>query len=168
MSKKHAAVGPPEEDGQMDMSPMIDMVFLLLIFFVINATAITVKKDTNITMPNASNAGDVKSSNGCIVINIYGEASEGAKRPDSIPADVIWGTDEKKPLESYEALREYIKGLKERYENFNKGGSEYEIRLYLRGDQKALFKGAREVIRAGGEEGVSKIIFAAMPEKRGN
>lgn len=28
----------------MDMSPMIDMVFLLLIFFVVNATAITVKK----------------------------------------------------------------------------------------------------------------------------
>lgn len=29
--------------GEMDMSPMIDMVFLLLIFFVVNATAITVK-----------------------------------------------------------------------------------------------------------------------------
>lgn len=44
MGKKKANVAPEEENGEMDMSPMIDMVFLLLIFFVVNATAITVKK----------------------------------------------------------------------------------------------------------------------------
>lgn len=51
MGKKKANVAPEEENGEMDMSPMIDMVFLLLIFFVVNATAITVKKDKNIQMP---------------------------------------------------------------------------------------------------------------------
>ncbi len=44
MGKKKANVAPAEENGEMDMSPMIDMVFLLLIFFVVNATAITVKR----------------------------------------------------------------------------------------------------------------------------
>ena len=54
MGKKKANVAPEEENGEMDMSPMIDMVFLLLIFFVVNATAITVKKDKNIQMPTAA------------------------------------------------------------------------------------------------------------------
>lgn len=40
MGKKKANVAADEESGEMDMSPMIDMVFLLLIFFVVNATAV--------------------------------------------------------------------------------------------------------------------------------
>lgn len=59
---------------------MIDMVFLLLIFFVVNATAITVKKDKNIQMPTASSSGEVKSANGCIVVNVYGEGDGKASR----------------------------------------------------------------------------------------
>ena len=164
MSKKHAALALPEEEGAMDMSPMIDMLFLLLIFFVINATAITVKKDKSIQMPNATNATDVASSNGCIVINIYGEPNSGAKRPDSISDDVRWGTDDKQPLANVEELKEHLKTLKERYEN----NPDYDIRLYLRGDQKALFKGSREVIPAAGEVGVNKIIFAVLPPRPGS
>ena len=76
MGKKKANVAADEESGEMDMSPMIDMVFLLLIFFVVNATAITVKKDKNIQMPTASSSGEVKSANGCIVVNVYGEGDE--------------------------------------------------------------------------------------------
>ena len=41
MGKKKANIASDEESGEMDMSPMIDMVFLLLIFFVVNATAHT-------------------------------------------------------------------------------------------------------------------------------
>ena len=113
MGKKKANVAPEEENGEMDMSPMIDMVFLLLIFFVVNATAITVKKDKNIQMPTASSSGEVKSANGCIVVNVYGEGAG----------------------------------------------------LYLRGDQQALFKGSREVIRVAAECGVVKVIFAVLPAK---
>ena len=128
MGKKKANVAPEEENGEMDMSPMIDMVFLLLIFFVVNATAITVKKDKNIQMPTASSSGEVKSANGCIVVNVYGE---------------------------------YIKNLAERF----KDRQDFETRLYLRGDQQALFKGSREVIRVAAECGVIKVIFAVLPAK---
>ena len=44
MGKKKANIASDEESGEMDMSPMIDMVFLLLIFFVVNATAIPLKR----------------------------------------------------------------------------------------------------------------------------
>ena len=140
MGKKKANVAPEEENGEMDMSPMIDMVFLLLIFFVVNATAITVKKDKNIQMPTASSSGEVKSANGCIVVNVYGEGA--GKRPPGVDPSVLWSSDVGTPLNSSD-----------------------ETRLYLRGDQQALFKGSREVIRVAAECGVVKVIFAVLPAK---
>ena len=154
MGKKKANVAPEEENGEMDMSPMIDMVFLLLIFFVVNATAITVKKDKNIQMPTASSSGEVKSANGCIV--------EGAgKRPPGVDPSVLWSSDVGTPLNSSDELKEYIKNLVERF----KDRQDFETRLYLRGDQQALFKGSREVIRVAAECGVIKVIFAVLPAK---
>lgn len=94
----------------MDMSPMIDMVFLLLIFFVVNATAITVKKDKNIQMPTASSSGEVKSANGCIVVNVYGEGD--GKRPAGMDPNVRWASDVSAPLNSPDELKEYIKTLR--------------------------------------------------------
>ncbi len=162
MGKKKANVAADDVSGDMDMSPMIDMVFLLLIFFVVNATAITVKKDKHILMPTASNAGDVESANGCIVVNIYGD-EEGRKVPSRNPkaAEAKWGTDTGEPLNSPEEMKDYIKNLADQY----KDRKDYDIRLYLRGDQKALFKGSREAIRVAAECGVTKVIFAVLPGK---
>lgn len=159
MAKKKASIGASEETGELDMSPMIDMVFLLLIFFVVNATAITVKKDKHVNMPTATDSGEVKSANGCIVVNIYGEGE--GKRPAGMSSDVRWATDASKPLNDESELKEYIRDLVDRY----KDKPDYEVRLYLRGDQKALFKGSRAVIKAGGACGVTKIIFAVIPGK---
>jgi biopolymer transport protein ExbD len=77
-------------------------------------------------------------------------------------SDVRWGTDESKPLNSPDELKEYIKNLVERF----KDRPDYELRLYLRGDQQALFKGSREVIRVGAECGVIKVLFAVLPAKQ--
>ena len=46
-SKLIAAAAGPDEDLKMDMSPMIDLVFLLLIFFMVNSTLIVVRIDQN-------------------------------------------------------------------------------------------------------------------------
>lgn len=156
MSKKSAGINAPEENGELDMSPMIDMVFLLLIFFVVNATAITVKKDNRVTMPIASNSGELKSANGCVVVNIYGET-----KPDGFASNVVWGTDTSRPLASEQELGEYIK---EKVEAFKREG--YELKLYLRGDKQALFKGARGAIRVGGANGVSNVVFGVLPAKQ--
>ena len=55
-SKLRKSSAEPDENMPMDMSPMIDMVFLLLIFFIVNATAIIVKTDPNVEPPVAKNA----------------------------------------------------------------------------------------------------------------
>ena len=43
---------------KVDLSPMIDLVFLLLIFFIVASNLITYRKDPNVVIPVAS-AGDL-------------------------------------------------------------------------------------------------------------
>lgn len=69
MGKK---VQQPDEDyGKVNLSPMIDCCFLLLIFFIVNATALTVSKDPSVTMPQAVDPTDLEDAKGCIVINVF-------------------------------------------------------------------------------------------------
>ncbi len=49
-----------DDEAKIDMSPMIDMVFLLLIFFIVNATAIIVQTDPEVTPPVAKNSLEQK------------------------------------------------------------------------------------------------------------
>lgn len=160
-NKRKSLKNLPDEDGQMDMSSMIDIVFLLLLFFVVNATALTVKKDKAVTMPVASNGGDVKSANGCIVINIYDENKpveangKGGKGPG-----IFWGTDEGTPLNSEAEIRDYITKKAEEFKRQN-----YDLSLYIRGDVNGLYRHTKVAIKAAGQAGVSNVMFANEPSR---
>lgn len=158
MSKGADAKRMPEESGDLDMSPMIDMVFLLLIFFIVNATAITVKKDDRVIMPVANNAGEVKSANGCIVVNVYSGTRDSKTKP--YDKSVIWWDDESNPLKTEAELKAYIKKKAELFKS-----QKYDLSLYLRGDQEALFKNTKIAIKAAGEVGVSNVMFAAVQNR---
>lgn len=154
-------IEPPEEDAQLDMSPMIDMVFLLLIFFVVNASAITVKKDQTVTMPEAVDALDIKSINGAIVINIYGD-----KKPAGFPEDCHWGSETSEALKDDQELTAYFEKRVEAY----KQGKGKELPgeqpvLYIRGDQTVPFKHVRRAMNAAAKAGVPRILFATFPVK---
>lgn len=58
-------------DGKVNLSPMIDCCFLLLIFFVVNATALTVSKDPSVAMPQTVDPTDLENAEGCIVVNVF-------------------------------------------------------------------------------------------------
>ena len=47
--KLHRAAAGSNDELQVDMSPMIDMVFLLLIFFIVASTVIVVKQDPEVS-----------------------------------------------------------------------------------------------------------------------
>ncbi|MFP6881205.1 MAG: biopolymer transporter ExbD, partial [Roseibacillus sp.] len=73
------------DDLKIDMSPMIDMVFLLLIFFLVNATLIIVEMDKKIMVPIAKYSTKQSDKLGRIVINVYNDedAAEGRFRQAS-------------------------------------------------------------------------------------
>ena len=131
-----------EGDASVDMSPMIDLVFLLLIFFLVNATMIIVQQDANVKPPIASNAKEAKSGKGRIVVNIYENGD-------------LFDDNGTLQFNEDEDLFDYIKEAKEEVDLLG-----FEPRLHLRGDKRAVFKHARKVIRIAAKAGVDQVIFA--------
>jgi len=68
--KLHRAAAGSNDELQVDMSPMIDMVFLLLIFFIVASTVIVVKQDPEVEPPVAKYSKKAKDGKGRIVINV--------------------------------------------------------------------------------------------------
>ena len=76
-SKLRAAQEEQDDDTEVDMSPMIDMVFLLLIFFIVNATLIIVEMDKRVQVPIARYSEKQNDNMGRILINVYSAAHAG-------------------------------------------------------------------------------------------
>ena len=70
-AKLQRAMAADEDEMKMDMSPMIDLVFLLLIFFMVSSHMIITKIDPEVKPPTAAEAVVAKNNEGRIVVNIY-------------------------------------------------------------------------------------------------
>jgi biopolymer transport protein ExbD len=140
-SKLRKSASSGDDDCKLDMSPMIDMVFLLLMFFLVNATVIVVKQDPNVNPPIAVNSRKAVDGNGRIVVNIY--------------KDGKFTTEKKQPLDNEDAIIELVKTEKSKIDLLG-----YKPKLHLRGDKEAVFKYSRQVIRAAAKGGVDQVVFA--------
>lgn len=143
-SKLRNSSSSGEDDLKIDMSPMIDMVFLLLMFFLVNATIIVVKQDPNVTPPVAVNSKIAEDGNGRIVVNVYGGNDEGKFTNEAY-----------QPLDDEDAIIALVKEQKDKNDVLG-----YTSKLHLRGDKEAVFKHSRKVIRAAAKGGVDQVIFA--------
>lgn len=137
-----------DDDAKVDMSPMIDMVFLLLIFFIVNATAIIVKTDPEVLPPVAKNSKAQEDGRGRIVINVREDGTYTDENFVVLPDDT--------------AIFEVVKAQKAEIDKLG-----IEPKLHLRGDQDAVFKYSRAAIRSGAEAGVDQVIFAVYPTHKG-
>jgi len=126
-----------EKEKELDMSPMIDMVFLLLIFFIVVSSPL-------------DNAIDPGEKNGRIVLNVRGEDEYYKVNYDS----------EDGKMTSQDEVTEYVKAEVERIEAF---GQDYTPQLHLRGDKGTLFKYSQTAIKGAAEGGVNKVIFSVYP-----
>lgn len=164
---KKALKATDETEANVDMSPMIDCCFLLLIFFVVNATAITVKKDKSVKMPTAVASDELKKANGLIVVNVFNPETLNAGKPSGYQDGTIWASDERKGFSTEAELEEYLKTRKEELEKKKDvKGQEFEaVRLYIRGDATAPYKYTNKVITAAGKNGITNIVFGALPTK---
>ena len=155
MSKKlRSAQGEQEDDTQVDMSPMIDMVFLLLIFFIVNATLIIVEMDKRVKVPIARYSERQEDKMGRIVVNVYSDqhAAEGGR---------FRMADGKEQFADDEDLVDFIKKQKEYWED--KG---QKPRLHLRADEEVHFTYVRRAIRAAATAGVNEVIFISLYSRK--
>lgn len=62
----------PEDEPQINMTPMIDCVFLLLIFFMVGTQFVDKERQTDIKLPTSSIASALTKGPDDLVINIVG------------------------------------------------------------------------------------------------
>ena len=148
-SKLRAAQEEQDDDTQVDMSPMIDMVFLLLIFFIVNATLIIVEMDKRVQVPIARYSEKQNDKMGRIVVNVYSDEFAGEGRFRMADGKEVFANDDD--------LTKFIKEQKEYWED--KG---QKPRLHLRADGKVHFTYVRRAIRAGAAAGVNEVIFVSL------
>ena len=148
-SKLRGASAGHDEEAKLDMSPMIDMVFLLLIFFIVNATAIIVKTDPKVFPPVAKNSKAQEDGRGRIVVNVHEDGTFTAEDFNVILAD------DKDIVDLVKKEKEKIIPLG------------IVPKLHLRGDQDAVFKYSRTAIRAAAEAGVDQVVFAVYQTQKG-
>ena len=126
----------PGQGLKTDLSPMIDLVFLLLIFFMVTANIITYPKDKNVIIPVASDAKVPELVEGRIVINVY---------IDGTIKDVSGNTL------SIDELTQRVSQAKVKNAN---------ARLHMRAHKDVPYKHIQDVSRASAMGGVPTVIFS--------
>lgn len=150
-NKLRALNAKEEKEAEMDMSPMIDMVFLLLIFFIVVSTPLVVKVDPEVKPAVAFNSVKPDDKNGRIVLNIRGEKDY---RKSSFKEE------DGGKMETEDEIAEYVEA---EYKRIKKMNSEYTPKLHLRGDKEALFEYSQTAIAGAARAGVNQIIFSVYP-----
>ena len=126
----------PEDNVGFQLAPMIDMTFLLLIFFMVTTKISKEQIKQEIKLPVASNAVIPAEVSNRDIISIDGE---GRYFIGQTPAD-------RKALAAY---------LKKRFENFP------PLRLYIRADKNTPGRQIKEVMKMAADAGAIDVIFGS-------
>ena len=141
-TKNLRKVGVTEEGVYVNLSPMIDLVFLLLIFFMVASTLIDHLKDPEVKPPVAKDARVRKSlAQGRVLINIL--------------ADGTFRDEMKQPI-TEDAIKQLVKDV----DAINKSSGQ-ETKVLIRADKETPVEYTKKVVAAAGEGGVINFIFSA-------
>ena len=123
-------------DLKTDLSPMIDLVFLLLIFFMVTANLVTFKKDPRVVVPVASDAVVPELIEGRVVMNVLQDGT-------------IVDTEGK--VLSASELEQFMSQAK---------AKNAKTRLHLRADARVDYEHITVASRASAAGGVPTVIFS--------
>ncbi len=135
-------------EAKVELVPLIDCVFLLLIFFMCSATMSKLDAPTEVRLPIATNAAKQKDPSRRGVVNVM-------KEGERTPAGELATAD--RPFLVFGKLVN-DEGLTKLMEEQMK--VEPSMRLYLRADREAKFAIVRRAMSACAAAGVSDVIFA--------
>lgn len=131
---------PEQDDGDVDLTPMIDIVFLLIVFFMTVASVITAEK-VPVDMAVALNS---------TIPEDYGERTTITVRQDG---SIFAGVFPVSLDELTDILREEIK-------------ADPSVKVYLRADRATEHQFVNDVMEACRSVGLFNIIFAAYQSEK--
>jgi biopolymer transport protein ExbD len=131
-----------EEPDQIQMAPLLDIVFLTLVFFITIATYATMESEVDIQLPTASSAVQSSRTSGEIYINLRKDGG-------------IILNNREMSIEELQATLKRVAGL-------FPGGA-----VIIRGDRDAVLGRAVDVLNCCRNADISNVSFAALTEEPG-
>jgi biopolymer transport protein ExbD len=128
---------PKRDDVEIDMAPMIDMVFLLLIFFMVASVVVTEKVD--ISLPE----------------------SKSAKVPEDITGRLVLAVDANDQI-YIGMVPVSIEELKQRVSD--ELDADPDLRIMIRADQRVPYETCKGIMVACGSVGATDLIYASYEE----
>lgn len=132
---------PIEGEDSIQLAPLIDIVFLTLVFFMTTTVYSSLESEIGIQLPTASSAESVARTRGEIFINLREDGK------------IVLNNRELTIPELQEVLNRVAA-------NFP-GGS-----VIIRGDRKAMLGNAIAVLDCCRKADIQNVSFAALPEER--
>ena len=132
--------GGSEEDGTLNLVPLIDVVFLLLIFFLVATTFTKDEVEMNLVLPEARSGAPAETGH-LLVINV---AESGAITVDG------------REVASLEALRQKLRAAASRNR---------EQEVLIRGDTRVQFGIVARALDACLEASLKRVAIRARPEQ---
>lgn len=129
-----------EDSGAIQMAPLIDIVFLTLVFFMTTAVYSTLESEVDITLPTAESAAASERVQGEIFINLRADGS-------IVVNDRVMELDE-------------LQQVLNRVAEFFPGGA-----VIIRGDQTAMLGRAIQVLDCCRKADIQNVSFAVLKEE---
>lgn len=150
-----ASGGGKDDEPTFQIAPMLDVLFVLLIFFMSISTSQMLKTDTSITLPVAANGAppDKKNQAKCVLINVGWDKTLGAPivKLDDTPADITdQGRDATVQNIIARATNPYTKEI------------DPEIRFLIRADKEVPAKYISQILMLAADAGMDNIAFTGM------
>ena len=129
---------PARDDVVVDMAPMIDLVFLLLIFFMV-ASVVTELEKVEVNIPESKHAKVAEDIKGRMMLSIDAD-------------NVIYAGTVPVTLKELKALVDAELTVNQ------------NLRILIRADEAVAYKTCKEIMIACGEVGATDLIYATHEE----
>jgi biopolymer transport protein ExbD len=140
-----------DEDPEFQIAPMIDVLLVLLTFFMSITTTDVLQKDKDITLPKASDAAAARKGDdtGTAVVNVSWIGNRATIKLDD------------SPLSGPAAL---ANELTARRKDFQRARPKARYRVIVRGDVSAHFSAVRDVMEACAAAEINNVTFSVVQE----
>ena len=147
-----AGGGGGEGEPEFQIAPMIDVLLVLLIFFMSITSAQVLKVDKSITLPISANAIKKDTQRAEAIVNVKWDAS--TRKAAFTMDDRVYGD----PADLSKALAAAKKGSETRITR----SENLTFRCVIRGDREANARSISLAMNAAAEAGISDISFSAV------
>ena len=140
---------PPEEDPEFQIAPMIDILLVLLVFFMSISSTEVLQVNKGVTLPVAKDAKDAdKNTKGQTIVNVMWATINNA---GSIEVD---NTKYQQPEQMLGHLQ-------------TKAKANPAMRILIRADRNVRYEYLKQVMITAGKAGVGKVTFSVVDKDAG-